>query len=192
MKTFNVIVAFPLLLLALAACSRHENPTPGINTEAVAIAQVEARFLAKDEMPEIEVIKGGEDGIEIFVRLKNRAGKSLENWVSSDPGETPNLLESFYTPACNKEVLVLVLRQGVNTGASEGKYYFNALIDPATGDWITTFSAGEVWDKETSESISNKQKAVLAKLKAGITQHCPEILDPNNAESGKAREWLLR
>ena len=54
---------------------------------------------------------------------------------------------------------------------------------------ITTFHGGEIKDRETGEIISDDQKAILAKLKAGIAQHCPQILDPNN---DKAVEQLLQ
>jgi hypothetical protein len=192
MKSKKILITFLALTLALTACSRDETATKDTQKDTPATTDALRPFLVPGEIPKVAVTKGGEDGIEIFVRLTNRTGKTIENWVAGDPGEAPNPTEIFYTTVCGKKTLILVLRQGVNTGVSTGKYYFNVLIDPVTGDWITTFSAGEVRDKETGEIISDNQKAVLAKLKAGITQHCPEILDPNHAHTGKNKEWLLQ
>ncbi|MCL6557166.1 MAG: hypothetical protein K6T56_12515 [Burkholderiales bacterium] len=193
MKTKRFLMALFVFTLALSACSRDENATKAVQTDTPATTKIQTPFLTPREIPKVEVTKGGEDGIEIFVRLINRAGESVENWVASDPNrEDPSFVKAFYTKACGKEALILVLHQGVNTGVSAGSHFFNVLIDPVTGDWITTFSAGEVRDKETGEIISDDQKAVLVKLKAGITQHCPEILDPNHADTGKNKEWLLQ
>lgn len=201
MKIINNFFVLSLFCLSITACSRSETPETNKVDQNIATER-ETPFLAENEIPAVEVAKGvqvkSDVGIEdvgiiydedIYVMLKNSKGSSTRNWISHDPGETPNLLDAFYTDVCGKNSLALVLRQGVNTGVSEGKYYFNALFDPATGEWITTFHGAETKDKDTGEIISDNQKAILTKLKAGITQHCPQILDPNN---DKAVEQLLQ
>lgn len=167
---------------SISACSKNE-------TESTTIApqKVEATFLENDEIPNIEIL--WDTDISSTLKLRNRKGMTVIRKLDTGPGETPSARESFYSVICGKKTLVLVLRQGVNTGVSEGKYYFNVLINPADGKWITTFEAGEVGDKETKEIISDNQKAVIAKLKTGVDSACPAILQPD--DNGTARKLLI-
>ena len=203
-----LILATPFLIMA--GCSRTDAGTAERGADVAASFQTKVTFLAKGEIPEvkafksdedearltetarrrIEAFKGGED-VDIYVRSTNSMGVSVDNWISDDP---PHLHESdateiIYSTVCGKDALVVVVTADVNTGVSAGTAYHNALFDPETGEWITTFHGGEIKDRETGESISDDQEAILAKLKAGITQHCPQILDPNN---DKAVEQLLQ
>ena len=195
----------------MAGCSRTDAGTAERGADVAASFQTKVTFLAKGEIPEvkafksdedearltetarrrIEAFKGGED-VDIYVRLTNSMGVSVDNWISDDPAHLHEsaAIEIIYSTACGKEALVVVVvTADVNTGVSAGTAYHNALFDPDTGEWITTFHGGEIKDRETGESISDDQEAILAKLKAGITQHCPQILDPNN---DKAVEQLLQ
>ena len=198
------------LFLIMAGCSRTDASTAERGADVAASFQPQATFLAKGEIPEvkafksdedearltetarrrIEAFKGGED-VDIYVRLTNSMGASVDNWISDDPAHLHEsaAIEIIYSTACGKEALVVVVTADVNTGVSAGTAYHNALFDPETGEWITTFHGGEIKDRETGEIISDDQKAILAKLKAGIAQHCPQILDPNN---DKAVEQLLQ
>lgn len=203
-----LILATPFLIMA--GCSRTDAGTAERGADVAASFQPQATFLAKGEIPEvkafksdedearltetarrrIEAFKGGED-VDIYVRLTNSMGVSVDNWISDDPAHLHEsaAIEIIYSTACGKEALVVVVTADVNTGVSAGTAYHNALFDPETGEWITTFHGGEIKDRETGEIISDDQKAILAKLKAGIAQHCPQILDPNN---DKAVEQLLQ
>ena len=198
------------LFLIMAGCSRTDASTAERGADVAASFQPQATFLAKGEIPEVkafksdedearltetarrrvEAFKGGED-MDIYVRLTNSMGVSVDNWISDDPAHLheSDAIEIIYSTACGKEALVVVVTADVNTGVSAGTAYHNALFDPETGEWITTFHGGEIKDRETGEIISDDQKAILAKLKAGIAQHCPQILDPNN---DKAVEQLLQ
>ena len=203
-----LILATPFLIMA--GCSRTDAGTAERGADVAASFQTKVTFLAKGEIPEvkafksdedearltetarrrIEAFKGGED-VDIYVRLTNSMGVSVDNWISDDPAHLheSDAIEIIYSTACGKEALVVVVTADVNTGVSVGTAYHNALFDPDTGEWITTFRGGEIKDRETGESISDDQEAILAKLKAGIAQHCPQILDPNN---DKAVEQLLQ
>ena len=203
-----LILATPFLIMA--GCSRTDAGTAERGADVAASFQTKVTFLAKGEIPEvkafksdedearltetarrrIEAFKGGED-VDIYVRLTNSMGVSVDNWISDDPAHLheSDAIEIIYSTACGKEALVVVVTADVNTGVSVGTAYHNALLNPDTGEWITTFRGGEIKDRETGESISDDQEAILAKLKAGITQHCPQILDPNN---DKAVEQLLQ
>ena len=194
----------------MAGCSRTDAGTAERGADVAASFQTKVTFLAKGEIPEvkafksdedearltetarrrIEAFKGGED-VDIYVRSTNSMGVSVDNWISDDPAHLHEsaAIEIIYSTACGKEALVVVVTADVNTGVSAGTAYHNALFDPETGEWITTFHGGEIKDRETGESISDDQEAILAKLKAGIAQHCPQILDPNN---DKAVEQLLQ
>ena len=203
-----LILATPFLIMA--GCSRTDAGTAERGADVAASFQTKVTFLAKGEIPEvkafksdedearltetarrrIEAFKGGED-VDIYVRSTNSMGVSVDNWISDDPAHLheSDAIEIIYSTACGKEALVVVVTADVNTGVSVGTAYHNALLNPDTGEWITTFRGGEIKDRETGESISDDQEAILAKLKAGITQHCPQILDPNN---DKAVEQLLQ
>ena len=203
-----LILATPFLIMA--GCSRTDAGTAERGADVAASFQTKVTFLAKGEIPEvkafksdedearltetarrrIEAFKGGED-VDIYVRLTNSMGVSVDNWISDDPAHLHEsaAIEIIYSTACGKEALVVVVTADVKTGVSAGTAYHNALFDPETGEWITTFHGGEIKDRETGEIISDDQKAILAKLKAGIAQHCPQILDPNN---DKAVEQLLQ
>ena len=194
----------------MAGCSRTDAGTAERGADVAASFQTKVTFLAKGEIPtvkafksdedegrlaetarrRVEAFKGGED-VDIYVRLTNSMGASVDNWISDDPAHLHEsaAIEIIYSTACGKEALVVVVTADVNTGVSAGTAYHNALFDPETGEWITTFHGGEIKDRETGEIISDDQKAILAKLKAGIAQHCPQILDPNN---DKAVEQLLQ
>ena len=203
-----LILATPFLIMA--GCSRTDAGTAERGADVAASFQTKVTFLAKGEIPEVKAFKsdedearltetarrgigafkGGED-VDIYVRLTNSMGVSVDNWISDDPAHLheSDAIEIIYSTACGKEALVVVVTADVNTGVSVGTAYHNALFDPDTGEWITTFHGGEIKDRETGEIISDDQEAILAKLKAGITQHCPQILDPNN---DKAVEQLLQ
>ena len=135
----------------------------------------------------LELQSGGEE--DIFVRLKNNAGETVDSWISENPDETPVVTEIFYTEMCGNETLVIVLSQGINRTVSVGKNYLNALFEPNTGEWLTTFHGGEIKDTETGEMITNNQTELLAKLKSGNATRCPDILNP--ALMWKARDWLI-
>lgn len=211
MSYLKSLLVLATLFLVMPACSRTDATTEERGVDAAASHQPNAPFLAKGEIPEVEAFRiydvkprlpetvrrrveafmmSADEDSNIFVRLTNRAGKSVDNWIDGSPNETPGPKEIFYTTACGKEILVVVLRSGVNNLATVGKIYFNALFDPVTGEWITTFLGAETRDADTSEIISDDQKALLAKLKAGITHHCPEVLDYDS--TGKPEEWLLQ
>lgn len=203
-----LVLATPLFVMS--GCSQTDASTAERDTDAPASLQAQATFLAKGEIPEvkafksdedearltesarrrIEAFKGGED-VDIYVRLTNSMGVSVDNWISDDPAHLheSDAIEIIYSTACGKEALVVVVTADVNTGVSVGTAYHNALFDPDTGEWITTFHGGEIKDRETGEIIFDDQGGILAKLKAGITHHCPKILDPNN---NKAVEQLLQ
>lgn len=167
-------------LIALAQKNEIESTT-------IAPRKIEAPFLVGNEIPVIEILP--DTDVLSTLKLRDRKGMIVVSKLDTGPGETPSVRENFYSVICGKETLVLVLRQGVNTGVSEGKYYFNVLINPADGKVITTFEAGEVLDKETKEIISDDQKAVIAKLKTGVDRHCPAILQPD--DDGTARNLLI-
>lgn len=210
MNQLKSLLVLATLFLIMAGCSRTDASTAERGADVAASFQPQATFLAKGEIPEvkafksdedearltetarrrIEAFKGGED-VDIYVRLTNSMGVSVDNWISDDPAHLheSDAIEIIYSTACGKEALVVVVTADVNTGVSAGTAYHNALFDPETGEWITTFHGGEIKDRETGEIISDDQKAILAKLKAGIAQHCPQILDPNN---DKAVEQLLQ
>lgn len=210
MNQLKSLLVLATLFLIMAGCSRTDASTAERGADVAASFQPQATFLAKGEIPEvkafksdedearltetarrrIEAFKGGED-VDIYVRLTNSMGVSVDNWISDDPAHLheSDAIEIIYSTACGKEALVVVVTADVNTGVSVGTAYHNALFDPETGEWITTFHGGEIKDRETGEIISDDQKAILAKLKAGIAQHCPQILDPNN---DKAVEQLLQ
>lgn len=210
MNQLKSLLVLATLFLIMAGCSRTDASTAERGADVAASFQPQATFLAKGEIPEvkafksdedearltetarrrIEAFKGGED-VDIYVRLTNSMGVSVDNWISDDPAHLHEsaAIEIIYSTACGKEALVVVVTADVNTGVSAGTAYHNALFDPETGEWITTFHGGEIKDRETGEIISDDQKAILAKLKAGIAQHCPQILDPNN---DKAVEQLLQ
>ena len=210
MNQLKSLLVLATLFLIMAGCSRTDASTAERGADVAASFQPQATFLAKGEIPEvkafksdedearltetarrrIEAFKGGED-VDIYVRLTNSMGVSVDNWISDDPAHLheSDAIEIIYSTACGKEALVVVVTADVNTGVSVGTAYHNALFDPDTGEWITTFHGGEIKDRETGEIISDDQKAILAKLKAGIAQHCPQILDPNN---DKAVEQLLQ
>ena len=204
MNYLKSLLVLATLFLVMPACSRTDVTTEERGADAAASLQ--PPFLAKGEIPRVKAFKfgvdearlteaarrkvdafKGDDEVDIYVRLTNSMGVSVDNWVSDDPAHLYEYdgTEIIYSTACGKEVLVVVVKAGVNTGVSVGTAYHNALLDPATGEWITTFQGGEVKDRETGEIISDDQKAILAKLKAGITQHCPQILDPNNRKAGE-------
>lgn len=210
MKTMKYILAATVPLLIASACSQADS-LEGHGTDMATSPQSNQPFLADGETPEVKVFKeyelqphlkeitthktkafrGGED-VDIYVRLTNRSGQSIDNWISDYPADPINDTETFYTNICNKKTLVVVAKNNINTDVSAGTAYSNALFDPATGEWITTFRGGQIVDRDTGKVIDDTQKAIFSKLKAGIAQHCPEILDPNNSIfSKKAGEWLL-
>lgn len=210
MKHMKSLVVLATLFLVMPACSRTDATTGERSADAAASLQPQAPFLAKGEIPRVKAFKLGEDearlteaalqkvetfiggkDVDIYVRLTNRAGRTIDNWVSDDPAHLYDGAEAevLYSTACGKEVLVVLVKTDVNTGVSVGTAYHNALFDPETGEWITTFLGAEIKDRDTGEPISDDQKAILTKLKAGVTQHCPHILDPNN---DKAVEQLLQ
>lgn len=177
MKYFLIALCY-----VISACSKTET-----ESTTIAAQKIEATFLVGNEIPVIEILP--DTDVLSTLKLRNRKGMIVVSKLDTGPGETPSVRENFYSVICGKETLVLVLRQGVNTGVSEGKYYFNVLINPADGKVITTFEAGEVLDKETKEIISDDQKAVIAKLKAGVDRNCPAILQPD--DDGTASKLLI-
>lgn len=192
MKTISHFLMLSLLCFSIAACSKSETPDtskvdPSITTDS------ESPFLAEGEMPKISVsddnFTDALGDLVVKVSLTNRHGSSVTHDLSVEPGVNPESLDAFYTNACGKNSFVLVVQQELRNAETAGTYFFNALFDPATGEWITTFHGANVKDKDTGQIRSDDQKAILARLKAGITQHCPQILDPNN---DKAVEQLLQ
>ncbi|MEE2022995.1 hypothetical protein [Alkalimonas mucilaginosa] len=177
--------------------------------KAVDARVAEATFLTAETLPEVEVFRSYQqvpalsvaaqqkamdfivDGEEdIYVRLQNSAGKTVDSWVADSPDyEIPVLADAFYSRICEQDTLVLVLEKGVSTGVSTGKVYINALFEPASGEWLTTFLGAEVTDRKSGELFVNNQKALLQKLKAGANTNCPELLDP--AAMSQALNWLL-
>lgn len=188
MKIISNFFVLSLFCLSIAACSKSETPDTSKVDQNITTER-ELPFLAENEIPKISTSDHPFDDefgdLVIEVRLTNQHGSSVVNHISVSPSNGPVSNEHFYTTACRKRVLVLVLWQPVDAGVSTGTSYYNALFDPATGEWITTFGGGEFKDRETGEIITDGQKAVLAKLKVGITHHCPQILDPNNKKAGE-------
>ncbi|WP_445768532.1 hypothetical protein [Rheinheimera sp.] len=200
---------FALLFPAVFASACYQaDDSNAAKQDGATINGAATRFLSAGAIPEVMIFRGGQqqpelseavqqkiidlrsDGEEdIFVRLKNSAGETVDSWVSENPDETPVITEVFYTTMCGNETLVLVLTQGINRTVSIGKNYINALFDPRSGEWLTTFHGGEIKDTETGEMITDNQNALLDRLKSGNTAHCPEILTP--ALMWKARDWLL-
>lgn len=172
-----------------------KHPMASVFLDTGAIPEVEI-FRDYQQQPEltvgarqkiIDLVADAEENI--FVRLKNSAGETVDSWISENPDETPVVTEIFYTAMCGNDTLVIVLSQGINRTVSVGKNYINALFDPNSGEWLTTFHGGEIEDTETGEMITDNQNALLDRLKSGNTAHCPEILTP--ALMWKARDWLL-
>lgn len=206
MNHLKSLLVSAVLFLTTTACSQTDTTTEERGAGAAASLQPQTSFLTQGEIPKVnafkfgvdeahlteavrqrtEAFRGGEE-VDIYVRLTNSMGVSVDNWISDDPAHLYEYdgTEVVYSTACGKEVLVVVVRTDVNTGVSVGTGYHNALFDPATGEWIATFLGGEIKDRETGEIISDDQKTILAKLKAGITQNCPHILDPNNREGSE-------
>lgn len=185
MKTINTLIALSLVCLSVAACSKNED-SAAVIAKGGSAARHENRFLLENEMPHIDIRKG--EDVEFILTLTNHRGEKKEIETPGGPGYDPSLGEKTYTHACGKKILLIVIAQELKTAASSGNFFYNTLIDPKTGEWITQFLGAETKDKDTGEVIADNQEAILAKLKAGITKHCPEILDPNN---DKAVEQLL-
>lgn len=167
MKILNIV--FIGLCLSNTACSKNETaPIPVNNTSAEtgATTQKYESFLSDKETPAVE-IHDESNGV-VSLRLRNHKDVSIANTLEINSGELPIAGEVFYSTVCGKLVLVLVLKQGVNTAVSTGTYYYDALIDPTNGKLLTSFEAGEVTDVETKEIISDEQKSLIKKLRAGV------------------------
>lgn len=176
-----------LFCLSIVACSRSEAPDT-IEVDQNIATEGESPFLAKDEIPAAEIVSTDND-TEFVLTLKNRHGLKKEVEISGNPGYEPSIGEKTYILACGNRMLLIVIEQEIKTAVAFGSFFYNTLLDPKNGEWVTTFNGYKVGDKDTGAIISDDQKAILAKLKAGITQHCPQILDPNN---DKAVEQLLQ
>lgn len=210
MKKQKSILPCLLLVLIISACSQADDSIEndyGVESRHL----IESPFLSVGAIPEVIVFRenqlrpdltkaasrriadlrsGGEE--DIFIRLKNGAGDAVDNWISESPDETPVPVDIFYTPVCGNDTLVIVLEQGVNRAVSIGTRHINALFDPSSGEWLTTFHGGEIEDTDSGKMIIDNQKLLIERLKSGITMNCPEILDPILIPEGKAEELLLR
>lgn len=168
--------------ISFSACSKTET-----GSTTVASQELKAVFLENDEIPSIELNMDADSSI--MLKVQNRKGIVVTHELGVSPGYDPDLKESFYSMICGKKTLVLVISQEVKSAVSAGPYFDNVLINPEDGKIITTFEAGEVVDRETGEIISDDQKAVIGKLKAGVDKNCPAILQPD--DDGTARKLLI-
>jgi hypothetical protein len=146
-----------ILLLSVACTKEGEHKVPNN-------ADIET-FLNKDE--ELTLKLTPQNQYEMELELINANNQSRKISLENSPGEQPNIKQHFYTTYCNKDSLVVVLKQGVNTGVSVGSLYWNVLINIKDGSLIRVTNEGEVKDKETGEVISDGQKQAILKLKSG-------------------------
>lgn len=188
MKNLNRLMILSVFCLLMAACSKSETALDAGKIDQNPAAGREMPFLTENEMPTADIRETHKDA-EFILTLTNRLGEKKEIEIFGNSGYEPSLEEKIYTLPCGRKMLLIVIRQEIKTAAAFGSFFYNTLIDPKTGEWVTAFHGSEIGDKDTGEIISDDQKAILAKLKAGITQHCPRILDPNN---DKAVEQLLQ
>lgn len=188
MKTISNFFVLCLVCLSVTACSKSETASDTSKVDQTSAAGRETSFLAENEIP-ITELRGTDEDSEFILTLSNRRGEKREIEILLSSGYDPLLGEKTYILACGKKMLLIVIQRELKTAVAFGSFFYNTLIDPETGGWVTAFHGSETGDKDTGKILSDDQKAILAKLKAGITQHCPRILDPNN---DKAVEQLLQ
>ncbi len=135
---------------------------------AISCSQSEP-FITIDKYPKFKLVNINEEKKEIALQLTNSQGrveyiKEL-HYISR---EFPEIEESFYTRFCGDNVLVVVIKQLINTGVSTGYNYWDMIISPENGDLIEMLERGKMIDKEAGEIISNDQEATIAMLKSGV------------------------
>lgn len=118
------------------------------------------------EQPSLSIVDVDDDhyGLLISDRGKNRTEFRLEK----NGGKLPKIADSFFSNYCRNKVLIVVLAADASTGITYGRVYENLVIAISLDKILNDFIAGEVFDKETNEVISNNQKQTIAKLKSGV------------------------
>jgi len=155
----NIIWLIPILFFV--ACLKDDENSNG----AAVRNTTESMFLKEGEVPKLKLTIVNNE--EMVLTLESLENKVRELSLPNDSGGDSKINEHFLTDYCGLNVLVVVLRQPVNTGISHGYYYVNAVVNIKDGSLIKIIEEGEVSDKETGEIISDGQKNAIAQLKSG-------------------------
>lgn len=135
---------------------------------AISCSQSEP-FITVDKYPKFKLVSINEEKKEIALQLTNSQGRVEHiNELHYISREYPEIQEAFYTIFCGGNVLVVVVKQLINTGVSTGYNYWDMIISPKNGQLIKMLERGEMVDKEAGEIISNDQKATITMLKSGV------------------------
>lgn len=151
------ILHLRIIVLAVSLCVNNY-----ANAYAVTV------FVTIPIFPIIEVLEYSD---EFFaVNLTNNKNKKKQVLVDKNPGEIPIIDNKFFSKYCDQSVLIVILKQDINTGVSHGSFYSNIVIDIQNGALIKIIEAGKVNDKQTNEIISNDQKNVISALKSNSSK----------------------
>ncbi len=150
----NAIKLFTILLVQVMAyaCSKVDQTAEAEKLDGKGITTC----LSYKEAPKFKVILTDSNGAkDITLQIFNKKVELKSIEIIGNPSESTEVLDNFYTNFCNKKVLVVVIRQWMNTSIDYGGLYYNALINVEDGSLLKVFTESEVKDKETNEIISN-------------------------------------
>jgi hypothetical protein len=125
-------------------------------------------YLDYGEAPNMKIKLTDTDGaIDIILEITNQKGQLKSMKIMGSPTESTIMQEYFYTKYCDKQALVVVIKQWMNTSIDYGWMYSNVLINIDDGTLLKVLTEGEIKDKETNEIISDGQKQTIIELKSG-------------------------
>lgn len=160
----SVLSGLTLMTFLFTSCSQADQT---VNLEELG-EQTKTTYLDYGEAPKIKIkLTDSNRAKDITLEISNKRAQVKSIKIMGSPSESTAIQEHFYTKFCNKQALVIVVREWMNTAIDYGGIYSNVLINIDDGTLLKVITEGEIKDKETNEIISDGQKQTIVELKSG-------------------------